>query len=73
MRDNPLCPTYDWDVQAHPNEEFSHCPHRDARVVTPPPFTVFEYVERHPTYFDVGRFHRVQNDVNEWQVLECLC
>lgn len=39
----------------HPNEEFDQRRHRDAPVVTPSPFSVFEFLEQYPTCFDVGR------------------
>lgn len=45
MPNNPLRPTYGRDVPTHPNEEFDHCLHRSAPVVTPSPISVFEYLE----------------------------
>lgn len=50
-----------------PNEDFYHRRHCDAPVVTPLPYSVFEYLERYPACFDAGRFRWMWNDGNEMQ------
>lgn len=49
---DPLCPTYEWDVPTHANEEFHHGSHRHAPVVTTLPFSVLEYLECYLTGFE---------------------
>lgn len=56
MRENPLNPTYDRNLPMHPNEMFDHHRHGNAPAVTTPPFSLFQYLERYTTYFDVARF-----------------
>lgn len=65
MKTNALRPSYDRDVPTYLNEEFDHRRLFDSPVVTPPPFSVFEYVERYSAYLYVGRFRRLQTYGNE--------
>lgn len=71
-RNYTLHPTYDQDLSRHLSKEFKYCCHRDAPVVTPVRFSVFEYLERYPIYFDVRRFSWMPLDGNELQVLGCF-
>lgn len=65
--DNLLRQSYDCDKPTHLNEMNYPC-YGDAPVVRPPPLSVFEYLERYLTFFDVGRFSRLQTDFISWQV-----
>lgn len=68
MRKNLLRPSCDRDVLTHLNEEFHYrCP-RDAPIVSLPPFSLFEYLERYQVCFDVERFHRMPTDGDELQM-----
>lgn len=54
----------------HPNEEFDHHQPQDAADVTPPPFSVFNYIDQYPSFFDVVCFRRIQAGGNALQVQE---
>lgn len=72
MRNNPLCLSYDRDVPTHPNEEFDRRRFHDEHVVTPLPFSMFEFLERYPTSYDAGRLRRLWTDGAEFQVPDHL-
>lgn len=59
--------SYNIDVLTHPNGQFDHHHHRDDPVVSPLPFSVFEYLEWHPRGFHVGGFSRMQTNGYELQ------
>lgn len=42
MGTNPLRPSHEHDLPTNPNEELHHRQLRNAPLVTPPPFSVFE-------------------------------
>lgn len=60
--DSPLLPTYSPDEPKNWNEKSDHCFYFIALIVTPLPFTVFEYFEQYPTCFTVGRAHHMGNN-----------
>lgn len=60
------------DVPTHPNEELNYRHVCDASDVTPPPFSVFDHLERYTTCFDVGRSRRMLIYGNEVQVRDLL-
>lgn len=69
----PLRPTCDGDVPMHSNKQLNSRCHRDARVVTPLPLHVVEYLKWETTRFVVGRFCRMRPDGVELQWRDRLC
>lgn len=65
MGTNLLCLLHDLDETMHPSKKFDHCRLRNAPVLTPQPFAVFEYFERYQTCFKVGPFRQLWTDRNE--------
>lgn len=66
--DNPLPPSYNRSVQTYPNEQFDHRWHRDGPLSAPPPFTVFDYMDRFPNSIDAVCFQRMRTDSNELRI-----
>lgn len=63
-----MLPKYSRDVPMNSNEELDHRRRRDAAVVRPLLFSVFEYLQRYSTCLNVGCFLPMQTDANEGQV-----
>lgn len=61
---NLLLSTYDLNVLTHPNEEFDHRLFRDAPVVSPPPVSVFHYIDLYPTFLYLVRSRHMPTDSN---------
>lgn len=54
--DSPLRSGYDRTVPTYPDEEFDHRRNQYGPLLTPPSFTVFEYINQFPDSFDDLRF-----------------
>lgn len=64
--------SFNREIPTHLNEDFDHRRIRDAPVMAPLPFSVFECVDWYPTYFDATRFRRMQTNRNNLQVRKRL-
>lgn len=64
---NWLRPTHDHDVPTHLNEELDYRRLSVAPVLTPPSFSVLDYMNLYPTSFDVVRFRHMHTACNQLQ------
>lgn len=62
---NSLQPDHDCGVLTHSVEVLDCFRLRDATVVTPPPFSMSDYIEAYPNFFDMPRSRCVWDDCNE--------
>lgn len=62
---NLLRPTFDCEVPTHLNQDFDYRRLQDAPVVTPPHFSVFDYIDRCLNFLEVVRFLHMWTDGNE--------
>lgn len=53
----------------HPNKDYDHRRLRDVPIVTPAKFSMIDYMDRSPIFFNVVRFRHMQTDGNESKVL----
>lgn len=62
---NPVRTGYDPDIPTHRNEKLDYSQFHDAPGVDPPPFSVFENIDRYWTYLYVMCFPGMQIDENQ--------
>lgn len=67
-RDNQLRPIHDRNVPTYLNEGFDNRRNRDGPLLTPLPFTVFQYRDRFPDLLNASRLRRMRTDGNELRI-----